>query len=210
MSNLTTMKARVASELRRSNITTQIASAISTAIAAYQGERWMFNEYRDKTFATVSSQEFYTSSDDADIGLLVKLDYMKLLNGNTPYTLNPADPSTTETLSDSGTITGQPTDYVWYQQRIRLYPVPDAIYTVRMAGVFIAAEPATDGEASNPWMTTGERLIRSRAKWELAKHVLYDADLASNMAEATMEAWGDMKARTNRQTGRGLVRAMAY
>lgn len=210
MTTLTIMKARIATELRRSNIASQIASAISSAIGAYQAERWLFNERRDATFATVASQEFYSASDDADIGLLVKIDYAKVIVGTTAYSLLPDDPARMEGLSDSATNTGQPSTYCVYDEQIRLYPVPDGVYTVRLAGHFIAAEPATDDEASNPWMTTGERLIRSRAKWELATHVIRDPQLAADMETATMEAWTDLKRRTTRLVGTGRIKPMGF
>ena len=207
MSDLTTMKARIASELRRSNITSQIASAITTAIETYQQERWIFNESRSVTFPTVAAQEFYTSADSASIPLLIKLDYAKVYIGDTAYALHPDDPSRMEELSDSATNTGQPSTYLYYDESLRLYPVPDGVYTIRLAGVFVAAAPATDDEASNPWMTKAERLIRSRAKLELAIHVLQDQELAAAMGEATRDAWDDLKTRTNRLTGTGRVRA---
>jgi len=207
VSDLTTMKARIASELRRSNITSQIASAIATAVEVYQDERWHFNERRDVTFPTVASQDFYTSADSASIPLLIKLDYANVYVGGTAYTLVPQSPAAMEELSDSATNTGQPSEYVWYGDSLRLYPVPDDVYTIRLAGVFIAAAPATDDEADNPWMTKAERLIRSRAKLELAIHVLQDQELAAAMGEATRDAWDDLKIRTNRLTGTGRVRA---
>lgn len=210
MTTLATMRTRIGSEIRRPGLTSQIDAAIATAIGAYQSERWLFNERRNVTFSTVASQEFYTSSDHASIPLLVKLDYAKVYVGNTAYDLEPSDPSTMEGLSDSATNTGQPGEYVYYGESLRLYPVPDAVYTIRLAGVFVVAAPASDGEASNPWMTTGERLIRSRAKLELALHVLFDQGMATAMGEATAEAWADLKRRSNTMTGSGRIRSMPF
>ena len=207
MSDLATMRARIASELRRSNITSQIASAITTAIEVYQDERWAFNERRDVTFPTVALQEFYTSADSASIPLLIKLDYANVYVGGTAYTLVPQSAATMEELSDSSTNTGQPSEYVWYGEGLRLYPVPDGIYTIRLAGVFVASAPAADDEAGNAWMTKAERLIRSRAKLELALHVLRDQELSAAMGEAVRDAWDDLKTRTNRLTGTGRIRA---
>jgi hypothetical protein len=44
MTTLAQMKTRIAQELRRNDLTTEIANAISTAIAAYQYERFYFNQ----------------------------------------------------------------------------------------------------------------------------------------------------------------------
>jgi hypothetical protein len=88
MSTLAIMKARIASELRRSNITDQIAAAIDTAIDTYKYEQFYFNS------------------------------------------------------------------------------------------TFVDA-PASDGEAGNAWMTDAERLIRCRAKLDLAINVLRDLEPAA-------------------------------
>ena len=212
MTTLAIMKARIADELSRDDLTSQIAYAIGDAVAAYEDERFFFNESRGLTFPTVIDQEFYTESDAADIANLVKIDYVSLLTGDQPFQLLPMRPSEIEFLSTNGTSTGQPNWFLLYDESIRLYPVPDAIYTVRIAGVLKTAAPATDAEASNPWMTKAERLIRSRAKLELALHVLKDIELGAVMQQAVDEAWVQLKSRTAQitQIGDGKVRAMEF
>jgi hypothetical protein len=207
MTTQTIMKARIADELARSDLTTQIAYAISDAIAAYTDERWLFNESRSNTFSTVANQEFYAASDATFIGTLNKIDYVTILVGDQPYQVIPMRPVDMEHLSTNGTSTGQPSWYAYYDKKIRLYPVPDAVYTMRVAAAIDVAAPATDGEASNPWMTTAERLIRSRAKLELALHVLKDLELAATMQQAVDEAFDQLKGRTNQitQIGDGRV-----
>ena len=212
MTTLAIMKSRIADELARDDLTSQIAYAIGDAVAAYEDERFFFNESRGLTFSTVIDQEFYTESDAADIANLVKIDYVSLLTGDQPFQLLPMRPSEIEFLSTNGTSTGQPNWFLLYDESIRLYPVPDAIYTVRIAGVLKTAAPATDAEASNPWMTKAERLIRSRAKLELALHVLKDIELGAVMQQAVEEAWVQLKSRTAQitQIGDGKVKAMEF
>ena len=212
MTTLAIMKARITREIRRSNITTQIAEAIETAIAAYEHERFAFNETRAFTFSTVASQEFYTSADDADIGLIIKFDYVYCLIGDQPYELQPMRPDELERLSHNGTQTGQPRAYCYYADAIRLYPVPPAVYTIRVGCVKKVAAPASDAEANNPWMTPAERLIRSRAKLELAMHVTHDKETAKTMADGTAEAMDQLKSRTNTLTpqGGGIVEPVAF
>jgi hypothetical protein len=212
VTTLAIMKARIADELARSDLTSQIAYAITDAIAAYTGERWHFNESRTTvSFSTVDGQEFYTSSDDADIANIRRMDYCVIYVGNDVRKLEYNSPETMEYLSANGTQEGTPWSYGWYDQKIRFYPVPDAVYTVRIAAHVKVAAPASDGEASNPWMTDAERLIRSRAKLEIALHVLRDDTLAATMAEAVKEAWGDLKSTTNMLfAGDGRIRAMEF
>jgi hypothetical protein len=212
VSTQTIMKARIADELARTDLTSQIAYAITDAIAAYQAERWWFNESRTTvSFSTVDGTEFYTSSDDADIANIRKIDYAVLYVGDDVRKLEYRCPEDMEYLSANGTQEGTPWSYGWYDNKIRLYPVPDAVYTVRIAAHVKVAAPATDGEASNPWMTDAERLIRSRAKLELALHVLRDDALAATMAEAVKEAWSDLKSTTNMLfAGDGRITAMEF
>lgn len=200
MTTLTTMKSRIAREVRRSDLTTQIAEAISSAIGSYQDQRWYFNESRDLTFSTVADQEFYSSTDDADIGLIKKIDYVKIYYDDNPQELDVKTSEHMEWLSQNGTQTGEPRNYCYYNRKIRLYPIPSEVYTVRVAGVIKLAEPATDGEANNAWMIDGERLIRSRAKYELALHVLRDKRLAEEMGSAVQEAEAQLRRDTIQQT----------
>lgn len=206
---LAAMISRIESDLKRPDINEQVRAAIASAIETYQAERWLFNESRSKTFSTVIGQEIYTSTDDADIGLLIKPDYVKVYSGSTAYDVWPGDVSEMENLSDSGNNIGQPSEYVVYDGSIRLYPVPDAVYTMRLGGVFVAAAPATDVETSNPWMTTAERLIRSRAKYDLALNVLMDAKIAAAMSAEIDDAERELKRRTNKKVGTGRVKAWA-
>ena len=212
MSTLAIMKARIADELARDDLTSQIAYSITDAIAAYEDTRWFFNETRAVTFSTVASQEFYTSSDAAAIATIQKFDYVKVYVGNQAYDLTYEAPGEMENLSVSGTQIGTPWSYTWYGEQIRLYPIPDQVYTIRIGASVKVAAPASDAETGNPWMTHAERLIRSRAKLELALHVLKDEGLAQTMATAVEEAFDQLKGRTNQltQADRGRVRGMAF
>jgi ABC-type transporter MlaC component len=212
MSTLAIMRARIADELARDDLSSQIQYAISDAIAAYTDERFLFNESRTNTLSTVASQEFYSSTDAAFIGTLNKIDYIAIYVGDQPYQVLPMRPVDMEHFSTNGTSTGQPSWFAYYDKKIRFYPVPDGTYTIRVAAAIDVAAPATDAEASNPWMTTAERLIRSRAKLELALHVLKDLELAATMQQAVDEAFDQLKSRTNQitQIGDGRVMAMEF
>lgn len=209
MSTLTIMKARIADELARSDLTSQIAYAITDAIAAYEDERFHFNESRALTFTTAQGQEWYTEADSANIALIQKIDYVMVYVGDQPYKMAYERPEELEALSVANTTTGTPWSYTWYGNAIRLYPIPDQAYTVRIGASVKVAAPATDGEANNPWMTHAERLIRSRAKNELALHVLFDDELAVKMAAAVKEAFDQLKGRTARLTQAERVRVKA-
>lgn len=210
MTTQTIMKARIADELARSDLTSQIAYAITDAIERYQSDRFWFNESRDVTFSTVASQEYYTSSDSASIPDIYAIDYVAMTVGSNVQILRREPPIVLERLSDNGTQTGEPHSFAYFQKKIRLYPVPSAVYAVRVSGHVKVAAPASDGEASNVWMIDAERLIRARVKLELATHVLKDVELAAAMGQAVTEAYDQLKGRTNRQLGSGSIQSVAF
>lgn len=208
MTTLAIMKARIADELARSDLTSQITSAITTAIEAYQTDRFFFNESRTVTFSTVSGQDFYGSAANGSIPDLLNIDWITILiSAGNLWPLEYRPPEEIDYDAGNTSSTGQPYDYTYYQQQIRLYPSPNQVWTVRVQGQVLTAIPATDDEANNPWMTYGERLIRSRAKMELAMHLLRDDTLAATMRGAETEAFKQLKGRTNRQVSRGRIRS---
>lgn len=210
MTTLSLMKARISDDLARSDLTSQIASAISTAIAFYQDERFTFNESRTVTFSTVASQEFYTSADNANIPTLQSIDYVIVYIGSMPWELKRRTPIDLEILNQNGTMQGQPWNYAYYARSLRLGPVPDAVYSMRIGARITYAEPASDSETGNAWMIEAEAMIRSRAKYELYLHVLRNKAEAMVMKAEADEQYGYLKAKTNRLTGTGVIRPMQF
>lgn len=211
MSTLTIMKARIADELARSDLTSQIAYAITDAIEAYEDERFYFNESRTIDLTTVANQEFYDENDLAAFANLVDIDYVTIFIGDQPFQLVGMTPERAEWSSSNGTSTGQPTWYAYYAEQMRLYPVPNEVWTVKIAGAVKVAPPATDEETGNAWMTKAARLIRSRAKLELALHVLHDEEMAATLSQAVEEAKEQLDSRSMKimQVGQGRIRPMA-
>jgi len=224
--SLGAMKTRIADEIARDDLGSQIANAINDAISAYNNERFYFNESRTLLFPTVAGQDIYTDVDLPDMDNILKIDYIQLIIGNYPYRLNAEIPEEIDALSVPGLSVGQPYLYCWYQQRLRLYPAPmQTGWTVRIAAVIQAPPPPDDSTQGNVWMCDCERLIRSRAKYELAVHVTNDAELAAAMggpgidddgnptAGQISEALKSLRSKTKRLTqigGGGYVRPMQF
>lgn len=213
MTTLSTMKSRIADELARSDLTSQIATAITDAITHYQKQRFWFNESRGITFLTVAGTSDYTSlsgdaSSPADI---YKIDYMKLIIGATQInTIDEECPERLEYLLGASSSRNQPYIYAYYNKTIRLYPIPSDAWTVRIGGHIKKPAPSDDDEADNVWMTDAEALIRARAKYELAVHVLKDPELAVAMTAAVTEALDELRGTTNKQTGTGCIAPMPF
>lgn len=208
MSDLATMKARIASELRRSDLTSQIATAISSSIGALEDQRFFFTETRNISFNTVALQEFYDGDDNANIPLIQKFDYVVVEIGSSYYPVLPRPAKEIEILNGDGDFTGQPIYYVYYNQQIRLYPIPSEAYPIRIGAQVKVAAPASDSETNNPWMLVAERAVRCRAKYEIYEHVLLDREMADrfnpeNALGPTYEAISQLRARTNRLLQQG-------
>lgn len=224
MSNLAVMKARIASELARSNLTDQIAAAITTAITEYQKERFRFSDAipsAPPTFNTVAHQYIYTSADNANISTLYNFDYVHVDIGNTIEYLERWTPAELKMYIQQNTMEGQPSWYAYEGNQLLLAPIPTQAYLITLGIFRNVAAPASDIETDNPWMTVGELLIRSRAKFEIATHVTRNPAMVTAMSPdppsqnggtsgATWRAYRSLKGEANRATGRGRIRPMQF
>ncbi|MBK9073349.1 MAG: hypothetical protein IPL79_20480 [Myxococcales bacterium] len=206
------MRTRIAKELRRTGaalITADIDEAIETAIGEYQTHRFTFNETRDVTFDTVADQAIYTVSDDAEIANIIELDFVTLAISGQTYQLVPGDLMLVELSTSSSS--GMPSEYVVFDESIRIWPAPASSgWTCRLGGHFIVAPPTDDDTAGNPWMTTAEKLIRCRAKRELALHRYRDTDLAALMGNEEMDALARLERRRTSMLGTGRIASMSF
>jgi hypothetical protein len=211
MTTLAVMKQRIADELARSDLTPMIAYAITDAIEHYQSKRFFFNESRDITFDTVSAQEFYDRYDHAAIPNLMAIDYVKITVNDCLLTLRRAEPNELEGFQ---TASGEPTCYTYYEQQLRLYPVPNDDWEVRIAAHIKIDEPASDSEIRNSWMTDAGRLIRARAKLNLARNVnaagldpMFSEKALLIFKDEETDAFNELKARTAKSLGTGKVKS---
>ena len=198
MTTLALMKARIARDIFRDDLTDAITDEITSAIGFYRRRRFWFNETRTITFNTVEGQEFYTATDHPDIPNLLDIDYIQVSQSNRPYSLWARGPEDLDIWTGTPT-SGVPTDFVYFQQQLRFYPAPNGVYPVRISAVIRYPAPASDAETDNPWMTDGEELIRSRAKRNLYLHTLGDQQSAAAMKAAEDEALMSLQAEASRR-----------
>ena len=186
------LRTRILDDLTRTAGTawnSRVNNAIDDACNFYQRKRFYFNESRTVTFSTVAGTDTYTFNTPAITGTngaeFHKIDNVYLTVGGTVVRLHREDPDRLEYLADN--LAGQsiPTDYAQFSRTMRFYPNPNAIYTVRIIGHLKYAGPVDDLETTNVWMNEGFELIRSRAKAQIAMHILEDEALATRME--TME-----------------------
>lgn len=208
MTTLTVMKARIADEMARSDIPDLIANAISSAIAYYQRKRFYFNELDSVTFSTVNAQAEYTSSDNAYIPYLYDIDAVTVTVSSNNYELQHISPEEWRILYTT-TSTGQPECFAYFNRVLRLYPIPNDVWTMRIQAHVRIAAPATDGEASNIWMTDAEELIRARAKYDVYS-VLGDAPKAAMASAWERECLISLNALSNSMMKTGYIIPMQF
>lgn len=216
---LADLQAQIADDLARGDLSTQITSAITTAIQHYWSDRFYFNETRDVTFPTVPGKYVYTVTDNANIPLFFDWDDLFLIvTGTQIRLLRRADqPDLEYLIANSGNSKGEPRDWAWYNQQLWLYPIPNlSTYTVRIAGAYRIAAPTDPTDAVNPWITEAFEMILCYAKGLLYLHTLHDTEKAAEMMGADGKSgWAGVAkrqliARGNKTRGFGMIRATEF
>jgi len=184
------MQNRIADELGgRADLAAQIQLAIQTAIAKWERERFYFNEIRydavsSPLFTTSQGQEFYGASTSPSsagaIATIAHLDKVTVLVSGNRYTLAPRLAQYLEDISVNPIVQGQPVDYAYYAEQLRLYPIPDNAYPIGVLGTTRFAALVNTGD-SNAWMLDAEALVRCEAKMDLYENTLQQPDLADRM-----------------------------
>jgi len=205
MTTLALLKAEIADDIDRTDLATQIGSEIDRAIRYYQRTRFYFNETRDSTFSTVANQKIYTSSDSADIPKFIDIDQLCVMDGTSPSELWPIEVGEWELLTASGSSTGRPCNWCYFNRSIYLYPIPDQAYTGRITGHIMKDAPTAEDEAGNVWMTEAFDLIRARVCAQLGQRKLRDPLLVQAHRPAEMDELARLNAETNSRVGTGFI-----
>jgi hypothetical protein len=216
MTNLTIMRAKIADEITRSDMTSRITTAIQDAIKLWEGERFAFNERRYR-INTVASQEYYdfiaptllTSAGAAvPTGeMVLEIDSITSTVNNAPYPLTPRTQQWFDTYQSLPTqYCGRPDSYAIYGNQLRLFPVPDAVYQINISALArLGPSPATADADTNDWFTEGEMLIREQAKVLIFRFPLKDPDGASLSQSAADNAYISLKRKMSAKVAVGLM-----
>lgn len=206
VATLGTMIDRIADEIQDSAITAQIQTAIASAIQHYEDERFWFNESRSVTFNTVANQEFYGVADAPQIPDVIKIDDVTITISGNRFTLHPRDYNYIENIAMTTTSVGQPQDYCYYAQQIRLYPIPSSVWSIRLSGVFKLSTTLSATTDTNAWMVEGEQLIRAKAKWIIATDVTHEDAEAMKAAAQEQIALANLRGKTTIHLSSGRTR----
>lgn len=197
-----------------------IVSAVADAIQIYQKERFRFNELQPLTpftLNTVQGQRQYTVADDPRIPTLYKIDYITYLLGTTVEKMDRDFPINVYLALQNIQEAGPPQMWAWDGQSIIIYPLPPAtVYTLTIGGYLAYPAPASTSDTTNPWTNDAERLIRSRAKYEIALHVTRNQQMKADMSPdegsggASERFYDELKGEANKIRGTSRVRGMQF
>lgn len=203
MSNFGAMIDRIEDEIDDENIRQQVKNAIRSAILLYGVKALYFNQ-RSFTFATVAGQEYYDVDDAADIDTFLEVKTQKLASNGVNYDIVVVDFESIDE-AQNGLVTGRPTNWAWFAKQFRLYPIPDAAYTVTVSG-HCTLGPLDADTDTNAWMTDGELLIRQCAKRMLASDITKEVADAQAAGPLEVEALNALERATQLKRGRIRLR----
>jgi hypothetical protein len=213
MTTLADLTADIADDI--DDTASEYGAAILKAVQGAQRDcerfTFYFNETRDKTFSTVASQQTYTSADLADIPTLVHIQsaYFRDTGGNV-IEMGRMTPEDMEVLSDTTAATGQPISFTYFNQQIKLYPIPNTVYTIRLQlGPYRLSALANPAD-TNAWLTEAYDMMKARAKYRVYKNTLKDVGLAGEALNDWNDQFALLKAETSKRNGTGYIRATEF
>ena len=209
MTTFASLRSAVADDLERSDLTTQIGTEINNAIREYSRRRFWFSQSRTLTFSTVAAQEFYGTSDSASIPRIVEADKVILTDGSNRYPLCQVDNDTMEMMDTPSTADNRPTHWAYVQGEIRLWPTPNAVYSIRVTGL-IAPEALSDDSDSNIFTLNAFDVIRHSARRRVMSNTLKDLEGASVASEAERAALSSLNTQSVLLMGRGTIEATDF
>lgn len=192
MATLADMKTRISTELVRDDLGTggslvsTMVTLIGRACEYYADQKFWFNSIVTTANTAASTVAMTIPSTVRVIDKLTIPAYDVVLTE-----------ATLSDLSDYST-TGRPTHYAYYNDTVRFYPIPDAIYTCGIFGIAKVAAPTLDADTSI-WTNEAQDLIIGHTKVALCR--MFKDELGIQLALAEER---DALARLRRETAKRL------
>jgi len=203
----------IASDLTRSDLTSQIQGAIADAIKQYERQRFWFNTTRSLTFQTngnipvgQTGQMAYGAADLAQIPNIIRIDDLFLKWGTSTYALDWYEPDEFEYLTSLNTANGRPSVYTYVDAQLLLWPQPSDVWTVR-PHMHYRLTPLANPTDTNAWCNEAENLIRAHAKLILYTGLLEDDDGARRMSQQIPGIKAGLDYETAARSATGRIRA---
>ena len=195
---------RIEDEILRTDLNSNVQSAIKSAIQHYESHRFWFTEGNNDadSVTTLTNSTTYTLSSE-----WINIDSFTVQVANNEYQLIPRTVDWfREINTNPSTVTGIPTDYAFHNDSFWLYPTANGAYPLRIYGHRKITEldasgnlTLTDTLVTNSWFTDAEELIRNRAKYYLY------ADVLENPERAMFYGGEDQMGTTRGREGEALM-----
>lgn len=204
MSTRGQLQDRIADDLDRADLSSQIQDAVTDAIQYYETERFTFNEVQNVTHT------FSISTDAVALTNLpvyfFKIDRLRMqYSGSTNLTdLYQRDIEWLMAGQDAKTLS-RPLEFAVYGGNINFDSMPDQAYVSVIDGVKRVSSTASLSLTTNAsaWFNEAAKLIRARAKAELCAHVIRDYEQAAAMQAVEQIEYKTLKKKLNTaNTGR--------
>lgn len=196
---------RIATELRRSNLTEDIKFAINDAIKEAAQSRFWFNEML-VNFPLVANTESYP-----DINTLVTIDAVYYNVGSTRYNVDPMNFLDLQDRANGNAQYGLPDFYSRYEGKIYLDPIPSVAGTLYLRGHGqLDPFPFVGNDDTNPWLNEGELYIRALAKRNLLRDVIRDYGEARAMEAISEDYKQQLENATAEKSSTGEIRSTQF
>jgi len=198
MTTFGTMQQRIRDEMNRDGLTGDIKDSIRSSISYYESDRFFFNEFSASASTTTGDPYVTPPAATLEVDLVIK----KVSGSKTPMT----ERNFLE-VESYAEATSEPNVYAKFSDKLRFYPVPDAVYEINLFGKQKLTDISADATSAdtNSWMTDGEALIRSKAKEALYRHKLRNTEEANKMEREAEREWVRLKKKTQDKVGSGKL-----
>lgn len=199
MSTYVQLQSRIADDLGRSDLTTQIKQSILLAIQNYKHERFWFNETSTSLTAVVSSAQI-----TAPTGILA-IDHLYITISGVNNELQQKDLN--DIIEYRPATNGRPLAYAYYGNQFELDRKADTAYALPLYFLKELTELSADGD-TNGWTTDGEDLVVFHAEKKLYANVIKDIEKSATAQAQEAIALTQLRARRQGRVATGYTKAV--
>jgi hypothetical protein len=195
---------QISDDINRTDQTANVSTAILRAVEHYSTHRWWFNEGRAK-IGTTPDEERLPLPSSADSGEVIEVDSILININNNSYRLKSTSKLEMDDLHTPGAVyTGRPERYSLYDSQIRLYPIPDATYSVTISYQYVL--PELTASSSTAWTNEMGQLIRFHAVADIYANKLHNMERYQMAKVQETEEFTKLRKRANKYQNVGTIR----
>jgi hypothetical protein len=198
MSTYTSLQNRIADDINRTDLTSQIQQCILLAIQHHKNERFWFNETSATLTATIGQAYVAAPSD------ILRIDHLYITISGRNIELMQEDLGSI--LECRPTTNGQPSAFCYHQNRFEFDRPCASAYSLPLYYVK-ELTALSSGSETNGWTTDGEDLIVFHAEKKLYANVIKDQAKAGVAAAQEREALTAMRSLARARTTTGYTKA---